>query len=295
MQAKLYGQNQGGGLKLNGTTKEVYAEENVAKGDLLEYIGDKVRKTRTNQFVGVAKSGGIAGALVNMWTLGVQEGYITNGLVAHFSGEDNYKDGAWVDRVSGYKFTPLSTSAAPVYDAEYKLYDQNTFGGMVSDFTIPAGADFSFEVVARDIYDATSSNLSSYYGTIVGCAMDGYGIAGGGIVFIRRKQSDNGYAFGSQGSSVDTYKLPRSEVVDDALDTFTYVPNVGMFRNGVKLSDAGESVAERKIGLFTHYSGSYTSYYRGKAKIHCVRVYDRQLTAEEVAQNRAEDIKIYGE
>ena len=70
MQGKLYGQNQGGGLKLNGTIKEVYAEENVAKGDLLEYIGNKVRKTRTNQFVGVAKSGGIAGALLNMWTLG---------------------------------------------------------------------------------------------------------------------------------------------------------------------------------------------------------------------------------
>jgi hypothetical protein len=219
--------------------------------------------------------------------------YINNGLVALFSGEDDYKDGAWVDRVSGYKFTPLSTSTAPVYDSEYKLYDQNTFGGMVSDFTIPAGGNFSFEVVTRDIYDATSSNMNSNYATIVGCAMDGWSIASGGIVFIRRQTSENGYSFGSSGASVETYKLSRNNVVDNGLDTFTYVPNVGMFRNGVKVSDAGESKAERKVGLFTHYSGSYTNTYKAKAKIHSVRVYNRELTAEEVAHNYEVDKEIY--
>jgi hypothetical protein len=297
MQGKLYGQNQGGGLKLNGTIKEVYTAENITAGDLVEYVDDKIRKTRTNQFAGVAKTGGIAGTLVSMWTkvtVEPQDGYIANGLIAHFSGEDDYNNGSWLDRVNGYKFTPIASSTQPKYDATNKLYNQDTFGGMVSDFTIPAGSGFSFEVAARDIYDATSSNISSYYGTIVGCAMDGWGIADGGIVFIRRKNSDNGYAFGSSGSTIETYKLSRNNVVDNALDTFTYVPNVGIFHNGVKVSDAGESAAERKVGLFTHYSGSYTSTYRAKAKIHSVRVYNRQLTAEEVAHNYAEDIRIYG-
>lgn len=67
--AKLYGQNQGGGLVLNGTTKKVYAAEDITKGDLLEYVDDKIRKTRTNHFVGVAKTSGLSGELVSIWTL----------------------------------------------------------------------------------------------------------------------------------------------------------------------------------------------------------------------------------
>ena len=221
--------------------------------------------------------------------------YVENGLTALFVGLDDYVDGSWMDRVSGYKFTPISSSTKPVYSAITKLYNQNTFGGMVSDFTIPAGSDFSFEVVTRDVKDATSSDMGSNYATIVGGAMSNWSIAGGGIILLRNKTSSNTLGFISPENGVTAYSPSRDDIIDNGLDTFTYVPNVGIFHNGIKVSEANANTTERKVGLFTHYSGSYTSYYRAKAKIHSVRVYNRQLTAEEVAQNHAEDIRIYGE
>ena len=220
--------------------------------------------------------------------------YVENGLTALFTGLDNYVDGSWVDRVSGYKFTPISSSTKPVYSAIARLYNQNVFGGMVSDFTIPAGSDFSFEIVTRDIKNATSSSQGSYYASIVGSAMDGWNVASGGIALQRLKTADNKIVCSMPGNGI-TPSIPYSNFVANSLDTFTIVPSVGVFHNGVKISDINANTTERKVGLFTHYSGSYTSYYRAKAKIHSVRVYNRQLTAEEVAQNHAEDIRIYGE
>ena len=295
MQGKLYGQNQGGGLKLNGSIKEVYTEESITKGDLLEYIGNKVRKTSTSQFVGVAKSGGIAGALINMWTLGAQEGYITNGLVAHFSGEDGYVDGAWVDRISGYKFTPISTSTAPVYDEYLKLYEATTFGGMKSDFKTPASSEYSFEITVRDFKNITSNSMTNNYATLMGGEIDQYTLTTDSLRLYRvatgASSEPNKLVAVKGGSSI--HVMDRSEFEDNGLDTFTFIPEVGIFRNGLKIADLGGSSVARGIGLFTEYSGLYTSYFRGKGKIHSVRMYNRQLTPEEVAQNYEMDKEIY--
>jgi hypothetical protein len=223
--------------------------------------------------------------------------YVLEGLVAWFSGEDDYTDGAWVDRISGYKFTPVSTSTAPVYDADNKLYEAQSFGGMKSDFQLPASSEYSFEIVVRDFKNITSDNMSSHYAVLMGGAMDKYTSLTDTLRLnrISTGASSNANKLLATKAGDVTHVMDRSEFEDNALDTFTFVPEVGLFRNGIKLTDLGASTTARGIGLFIEYSGMYINYYRSKGKIHSVRMYNRQLTAEEVAHNYATDLGIYGE
>ena len=218
-------------------------------------------------------------------------GYVTNGLLIHFSGEDNYVDNAWVDRVTGYKFESLgSGTKMPTYDAFNRLYQQTDKGGLKSNFTLPAGTNYTFEVVARDLKNSTNSN-SSYYSTIVGCQMENWRQTDGGV-HLYRLDGSKGIQFGETKNGLAIMDI--NTFVDNALDTLTQVPGQAIYRNGEWVMDIGENPYERYVGLFSHYEGGNANYYRGRGKIHAVRVYNRQLTAEEVAQNHAEDIRIYG-
>lgn len=217
-------------------------------------------------------------------------GYITNGLEALFSGEDGYYEGVWVDRINGHTFTPISASTAPVHDAENKLYNATSFGGMVSDIQSPSDGLCSLEVVTRDVKNVTRNGNN--YGTIIGGTMSNYAI-GNGLVIV--KNASNQISLQSYKSQTCTYKpINNSEFVNNGLDTLTIVPNVGFFRNGVKVGDCNATPGSSLIGLFTHTSGSHASTYRAKGKIHALRYYNRQLTAEEVLHNYNEDLKIYG-
>lgn len=216
--------------------------------------------------------------------------YITDGLVADFRGEDDYVDGAWVDRVSGYKFTPVSESTAPVHDATNKLYEATQFGGMLADFT--TGTTFSFEFVLRDVKNVVKSN-SNNYAAIIGTNMSDYNMKNG-VTVIKNKTSAYIYCHTWNESNSVEGGIPINELTDGALDVISIIPNVGFFHNGVKFGDTGSTITSGNIGLFTHYNGSYASSYRAKGKIHAVRKYTRALTAEEVLANYQTDVLIYG-
>jgi hypothetical protein len=214
--------------------------------------------------------------------------YVTEGLVAHFSGEDNYIDGAWVDRINGYKLTPASTSAVPVYDTENKLYNVSTTGGMVSDLTTGGVAECSIEIVTRDVKDVVRP--SNTYGTILGGTMKDHSIDNG-LVIVKNKSEQ--ISLQSYVSQVCTYHaINNSEFEDNGLDTLTIVPHVGFFRNGVKVADCNAIPGSSLMGLFTHI-GSNASSYRGKGKVHAVRYYNRQLTEDEIVNNYNIDKDIY--
>lgn len=136
-----------------------------------------------------------------------ETGYITDGLIANFSGEDNYVDGAWVDRISGYKFVPVSSSTAPVYDATNKLYQATSFGGMKSDFTVTPNENFTLEVVTRDIKNCTSSNMSQYYAVMVGGVMKDWSMTEGTIVLMKNKGTET-IAAALSGSTYETLATP---------------------------------------------------------------------------------------
>ena len=72
---------------------------------------------------------------------------------------------------------------------------------------------------------------------------------------------------------------------------------MGYFHNGVKLEGVcTKPNSSTNISLLTN-TGNYdgaVQCYRGKGKIHAVRMYDRQLTEEEVMQNYQTDLNIYG-
>lgn len=217
--------------------------------------------------------------------------YVAAGLTASFSGYDGYIDGSWVDRVSGYKFTPVSTSTAPVYDETNKLYEATQFGGMRANFS--TGTTFSMEFVFRDVKNMQKAS-SSNYATLVGSNMSGYNQTNG--VYITKRPSAEEMAVGIRnGTSSPSYVYyPFTNFVDNGLDTISIVPGLGFFHNGVKIGDCGTSITSGNIGLFTHYDQTNAGAYKAKGKIHAVRHYNRALTAEEVLHNYNADISIYG-
>lgn len=218
--------------------------------------------------------------------------YVKDGLVANFSGKDTYANGVWLDRISGYKFTPVSTNTRPQYKASERLYSAETYGGMIADFKLSGAEPYTFEVVTRDIKNAQSESLSLYYATIVGSDMVEWNNNDGGVFLAKLHNTYNqDITFGL--ADINQYSVKQSELVDNSMDTFTVVPSVGVYHNGVKMGDCSTYEGENGVGLFIHSSGSKVNSYRGLGKIHAVRVYNRYLTEEEIQYNYEQDIKIY--
>lgn len=220
--------------------------------------------------------------------------YVTDGLIAWFTGEDGYIDGAWVDRISGYKFKPVSGSTAPVHDSVNKLYEATKLGGMISDWQIPSDGPHTFEVVTRDIKNMGRASTNNY-GVLVGGDMSGYSMVTDTIAIIKLANSGtdaNIINVTRLGNTEPIYKIDPATLEDKSLDTFSYT-RTALYHNAVKKDSMPTTTNKRYVGLFTH-KGTAASSYRGTGKIHAVRVYNRNLTAEEIAQNRAEDIRLYG-
>jgi hypothetical protein len=235
---------------------------------------------------------------INSITGEITAGYIEDGLAIHFSGEDGYAietvddvtTYAWVDRVSGYKFSIDSKSSVPTYDNENKLYKQTGAGIMIGNFKIPGNANYTFEAVFRDIKNSSNPTHNDY-NAIVGGDMNNWEVTTSSIAMGKNK-TDNAIWCALYG--ISRINIANDEFEDNGLTTFTIVPSVGIFRDGIKISDCGVPNAERGISLFGHTSGPYTYYTRSTGKIHSVRMYNRQLTAEEVLHNYETDIAIYG-
>ena len=219
--------------------------------------------------------------------------YVTDGLTAHFSGYDNYTDGAWVDRVSGYKFTPVSTSTAPVYDETNKLYEATQFGGMQGNFRVAGGSSYSIEFVVRDVKNM-SKYSSTNYATLIGNDLNGWNSTGGVSVFKRPTTEELSLMVRNGTTTVTNAIINFSDLIDGALDVFSFVPGVGIFRNGEKISDCSTSGTSSNIGLFTVYTQTNAGSYKAKGKVHAVRYYNRALTAEEVLKNYNTDVSMYG-
>ena len=165
-------------------------------------------------------------------------GYISDGLEALFSGEDGYFEGAWVDRINGHTFTPVSASTAPVYDESNKLYNANSFSGMLADFKTSENATFSIEVVVRDVKNVGRNGTN--YGVVLGTNMNTWSFANGPAVF-KRANGECALAL-LNGTTMDSIAIAGTNLVTGALDTFTIIPSVGYFRNGVKIGDAPSNV-----------------------------------------------------
>ena len=222
--------------------------------------------------------------------------YVADGLQALFSGEDAYNGGAWVDRINGHKFTPTSTATAPSYVSDSKMYQATNFGGMLGNFDVPS--NYTLEFVFRDLknvtnYDATGATYG--FGFLMGSTFDNYTNKNVcRITHLPSVQSFRCAIFNNTDVVGEQAEILKSDLADNGLDTITVIPGVGMFRNGVKIQDNTGTSTGGKIGLFTPYDGTNASYFRTKGKIHAVRMYNRQLTEEEVLSNYNEDVRIYG-
>lgn len=221
----------------------------------------------------------------------------TEGMQAHWDGfQPLNSSNQWVDVVNGYTFTPVTSSAVPVH--QDNLLNFTKWGGMKSSLRTPATSvtPYTLEITLRDTYSATPY-LSDNYGTIIDTGMDSDWISYPGIHL--RKFVSKVQIFYRNSSWKDPYgyvNIAKADFVPNGLDTFTFVPTKGIYRNGVCLQETPDMIMpEEALGIGTYPAGSYASYYKLKFKVHSVRYYPFELTEEQIKQNYETDKYIYGE
>lgn len=236
--------------------------------------------------------------------------YAEDGLIMHFCGEDGYVGNNWISRINeADKLTVANTKAKPSYNSEEKYYKSATTSGKYgygfkSSFSITTSENTSFEIVTRDIKKVTSCNNATnntfIFAGNCGTKYGNYDPPKGSIVLKKFPSSNNGannnmISLGIAGGT-QVYKTHINNFADNSLDTFTVVPGKGMYHNGVKVSDCDVVAGTTPYGVMQTYASYNTDWTSANnCKIHAVRIYNRQLTEEEVKQNYETDKIIYGE
>lgn len=214
------------------------------------------------------------------------KGYVTDGLIIHFSGEDKPIDGKWVDRII-QKNTSLTNS--PTYDSTNKCYSFNGIN-QYGTFTMTdtTGGDFTLEVYYKQDevgpFDVRVGNNRS--------TSRGFGIV-----------NDNGTSY-AWIYSTSELTLPTADRPIQVAGRKTYTRlsretatmHFDLIDGVQKVNRTFEGVSDdlRVSGYRMAYSGNDANKY-SKCQIYSIRLYNRKLTDEEIAQNYAEDVRIYGE
>lgn len=211
-----------------------------------------------------------------------------DGATAIWTGEDGLNESnQWVDRISGYIFTPVSSSVVPVYDSSSKLLKFNAFGGMLSDFK-PENIDYTMEIVLRDI-----PNITGGYGSgegIISSTTHGTTGLNGFTMQVKPYTTINASQI---NSSRDSYSYLKADFETYKQYTFTTTPTEQIMNGTIYKTYNGTPVHTTHLGLGCREND--TTAQKTKFKIHCIRYYPFKLTSEQIAHNREVDIAIFGE
>jgi len=211
------------------------------------------------------------------------EGYVMDGLIMHVDGIQNTRDGhstttnVWEDLVG---FHDLTVSNYSSYTWEDNHFMGNGNGGYLNTgkqwkYFNQINNDITIEIVTYIDCDRTYPDYRGLVGWHWGS--DGWAI-----------QNDQGAA-----RMQTLNELPVTEA-DDHIATLSYTKGDGSFLNGewkVNHNGSGCSVNSNYVAVF----GNSWSYQRGwNDSIYAVRIYNRTLTREEVAQNHNVDAVRFG-
>lgn len=229
------------------------------------------------------------------------EGYVTDGIYANYSGYDCEGGTTWVDSVNGNDITMYKS---PEFDANTHswTFKQSSKQYGKADLTVPTD-DFTVEVYGLVPNATSNSRLMALLGH-TWSYNKGYGVAllvdsNKMATYINTAGNGNGVNYellaeGLLGANLKTKIVMRRSKNNGILNQCVITAN------GKKQSDESTATGsitpyQNALMLSIKKSGSSTTSDFVNGSYFAIRIYNRYLTDAEIAQNHAEDVKLYGE
>ena len=232
------------------------------------------------------------------------QGYVTEGVIANYSGYDCEGGSTWVDSASGNNITMYNN---PTFNSEIHGW---VFGGGSTkqygkgNISAPTG-DYTIEIYGLVPDMSTYSKIAAFVGH-TWSAYKGYGI--GGVYtdsnnartmcfFATANNSGKNfpmYLEGIWGANIKTKFVLRRNQADGIYNQYAKNINGDKTQNDT-VSTAAITPYQQKIIIGSLKDASTSASDFCKGTMFAVRVYNRYLTDEEIAQNHAEDVRLYGE
>ena len=216
-----------------------------------------------------------------MMARGTEPRYITDGLILWLDGiEKGASDGSWVDKIGGHIFT--NQGGVTPLDNGFSFDGSNDVMLNTSFNVVTSPDQHAIEVVISDAYVASTSDGRTLFASYA--ATSSYRIKRFNLSFYGSEVICPAALEGFLGIPVTTPSDIRSIV---------FCPDGKHYINGDEMVTTAPATywssnsMQNRIG-----SGWYNRarhFYKGN--IHAVRIYNRSLTAEEVAHNYAIDLR----
>ena len=217
-------------------------------------------------------------------------GYVTDGLTSWYNGSQNGLKGhnleatVWNDLVSGYDMTVANNENS--YFEEDGGYRTNLSRALFSDEVVEVarGNAFTIELLLSDFIKNEDTNTYRY-SRIISDADDNFDI------FVKNYQGADTLSIKYPGLDAITFVNGATEELQDMLISITYVAgdSCSVYVDGklelVTSAPDHLNIADLGIG---HASSRYTS----NIAYDQIRIYDRELSDEEIARNASVDGKI---
>ena len=231
----------------------------------------------------------------------VKDRYVTNGLIAMWDGEDNQGTGAhvesatdWVDLAGKHAALIFETAPTVLPNA----YDVSQGGGTISSCADIAQALYDGHATVEIVVACKSYKAD---GTLFSCVND----SSHRIAWVRTHDgsgSCTGMVAGVDYCADRAYTpYPNLAYPLETVQAFAFVfgtENCQIFHDGQTASPAATVVKKDTVctpstawfSLGQRFSSNQKSAAIADARIYCVRVYDRILSADEIAANHAQDV-----
>jgi hypothetical protein len=214
-----------------------------------------------------------------MMAQGTEPQYVTDGLIHWLDGIDKgASDGTWVDLIGGHVYTnyghvtPISNGF--YFDGVDDRFYNNTFKVVTTPTT------HTIEVVLSEAQVGSSGGFCLFTSHATAYTDKRFYVA-----FV-------GFKSKICLSAAEAYPMYNYTSAED-IKSIVSCPDGRCYINNVpSVSDENNyyscTTTANRVGV-GYYSGSERHFYKGN--IHAIRIYDRSLTAEEVAHNYALDLR----
>lgn len=212
--------------------------------------------------------------------------YVQNGLIAYWDGINNTANGhdstvnKWTDLINGYELTFIETTRTTWGNDAVILAGGGTKQGLYCDdfWTMPQ--DATIEIVI-----APSESRTACVATF-----DRDGDGSGPGANVRRFAIFNDNTIGFVGASGNTYANPENSLlaIRKLVAEYTDFSVNRAFVNGTAVSLSSKTHSFTFSGspqIRIGYENTASASYHFIGKIHAIRVYNRQLTTEELVKN----------
>ena len=224
-----------------------------------------------------------------------EQSYVTSGLIHRYDAIENTSEGhdgssgVWEDLVGDYDLT-LTSASALTWGTDYLQFDGTANSSVKSaSGEVENSESKTIEFVISTLSSSTESLGNVLYNS--GMATDAYGKV---ILY-----SDNSVGVEGKGgatyptglNSISLVHYIAGEYGSDGKTSKVFVNGEQVTKGSTDHSLTG---SQNKVIVGGSAGATEEIGYRFTGKIHAIRIYNRNLTAEEVAQNYAIDVTRFG-